>query len=111
MKWLCPSEDLKEGNSRGFQIDESDVLVVRRKGRVYAYKNRCPHRGVRLEWQPDQFLDDSTSLIKCATHAALFLIESGECVAGPCAAPGPRLGVCTRSSRCRSPRSRGPPCA
>ena len=85
MKWLCPSEDLKEGNSRGFQIDESDLLVVRREGRVYAYKNRCPHRGVRLEWQPDRFLDDSASLIKCATHAALFLIESGECVAGPCA--------------------------
>jgi len=45
----------------------------------------CPHRGVPLEWQPDQFLDPSASLIQCATHGALFLIESGECVAGPCA--------------------------
>ncbi|MFP6798982.1 MAG: Rieske (2Fe-2S) protein, partial [Pseudomonas sp.] len=27
----------------------------------------------------------SASLIQCATHGALFLIESGECVAGPCA--------------------------
>jgi nitrite reductase/ring-hydroxylating ferredoxin subunit len=24
-------------------------------------------------------------MIQCATHGALFLIESGECVAGPCA--------------------------
>jgi len=27
----------------------------------------------------------SASLIQCATHGALFLIESGECIAGPCA--------------------------
>ncbi|MNT92136.1 hypothetical protein D3C72_2333610 [compost metagenome] len=38
-----------------------------------------------MEWLPDQFLDSSGSLIQCATHGALFLIESGECVAGPCA--------------------------
>jgi len=31
-----------------------------------------------------RFLDASASLIHCAQHGALFLIESGECVAGPC---------------------------
>lgn len=51
---------------------------------MYVYKNRCPHRGVGLEWLPDQFLDSSASLIQCATHGALFLIEDGECIAGPC---------------------------
>ena len=85
MKFLCPSQALGEGASRGFALDELRLLVVRREGRVYAYQNRCPHRGVALEWQPDQFLDASASLIQCSTHAALFLIESGECVAGPCA--------------------------
>ena len=44
-----------------------------------------PAPGVPLEWLPDRFLDDSGSLLQCATHGALFLIESGECVAGPCA--------------------------
>ncbi|AZE19538.1 Rieske 2Fe-2S family protein [Pseudomonas chlororaphis subsp. aureofaciens] len=58
---------------------------MRRDRKVYVYTNRCPHRGVALEWQPDQFLDPSASLIQCATHGALFLIENGECVAGPCA--------------------------
>jgi nitrite reductase/ring-hydroxylating ferredoxin subunit len=61
------------------------VIAVRRDGQPYLYENRCPHRGVPLEWQPHQFLDDSGSLLQCATHGALFLIESGECVAGPCA--------------------------
>ena len=85
MIFLCPSQALPEGTSRGFEYEEMRLLAVRREGQVYAYKNRCPHRGVPLEWLPDQFLDTSASLIQCATHGALFLIETGECVAGPCA--------------------------
>ncbi len=81
---LCAPNELTEGQSRGFELAELKLLVVRREGQVYAYQNRCPHRGIPLEWQPDQFLDHSNSLIQCATHGALFLIESGECVAGPC---------------------------
>ncbi len=85
MHAVCESRDLAEGQSRGFVIEETSLLVVRRHGQVYAYRNRCPHRSIALEWLPDQFLDHSGSLIQCATHGALFLIESGECVAGPCA--------------------------
>lgn len=82
---LCATSELLEGQSRGFTIGELKVIAVRRDGRTYLYENRCPHRGVPLEWRADQFLDDSGSLLQCATHGALFLIESGECVAGPCA--------------------------
>ncbi|BBP74787.1 MULTISPECIES: Rieske (2Fe-2S) protein [Pseudomonas] len=84
MKFLCASQMLADNSSRGFEVDGRPLLAVRREGRVYLYQNRCPHRGIALEWQPDQFLDASASLIQCATHGALFLIESGECVAGPC---------------------------
>ncbi|GIZ12244.1 Rieske (2Fe-2S) protein [Pseudomonas sp. NCCP-436] len=82
---LCSPCELTEGQSRGFLLEHLNLLAVRRHGQVHAYLNRCPHRGIALEWQPDSFLDDSGSLIRCATHGALFLIESGECVAGPCA--------------------------
>jgi nitrite reductase/ring-hydroxylating ferredoxin subunit len=85
MQFLCASAQLSEGQSLGFNLAEHKLFVVRRDGQVYAYQNRCPHRGIPLEWQADQFLDHSHSLIQCATHGALFLIESGECVAGPCA--------------------------
>ncbi|ROM95933.1 Rieske (2Fe-2S) protein [Pseudomonas brassicacearum] len=85
MKFLCSSAELVDASSRGFEIDGQKLFAVRREGQVYVYENRCPHRGVSLEWHPDQFLDPSASLIQCATHGALFLIESGECVAGPCA--------------------------
>ena len=82
---LCAPDELAEGQSRGFEIAEEKLFAVRKDGQLYAYRNRCPHRGIPLEWLPDQFLDASASLIQCATHGALFLIESGECVAGPCA--------------------------
>ena len=85
MKFLCPSDSLAANSSLGFEIDGCKLLAVRRDGVAYFYVNRCPHRGIPLEWQPDHFLDASASLIQCATHGALFLIESGECVTGPCA--------------------------
>jgi nitrite reductase/ring-hydroxylating ferredoxin subunit len=84
MQWLCEGAALSEAQSRGFEVANTQVFLVRREGRVYAYRNRCPHRGIALEWASDRFLDPSASLIQCAHHGALFLIESGECVAGPC---------------------------
>ena len=81
---LCAPHELTEGQSRGFEIDQLNLLAVRRDGQVYAYLNRCPHRGIGLNWEADQFLDPSAQLIACVHHGALFLPESGECVAGPC---------------------------
>lgn len=82
---LCAPDELAEGQSRGFQMAGEKLFAVRKDGQLHAYRNRCPHKGIPLEWLADQFLDTSASLIQCATHGALFLIESGECVAGPCA--------------------------
>lgn len=84
MQPLCSTNSVEEGQSKGFQLDDTSLLVVRKHNVFYVYINRCPHLGVPLEWQADQFLDAEGCLIVCATHGALFLIESGECVSGPC---------------------------
>ncbi|GLK91873.1 Rieske (2Fe-2S) protein [Pseudomonas turukhanskensis] len=84
MQFLCAPDSLAEGQSRGFLLGGINLLAVRKNGQVHAYLNRCPHKGVPLEWQADEFLDSSKTLIQCARHGALFLIESGECVTGPC---------------------------
>lgn len=94
MKFLCTADHLVESQSRGFVVEGLKLLAVRRDGQVFVYQNRCPHRAVPLEWKPDQFLDPSGSLIQCATHGALFLIESGECVAGPCAGQSLNVIAC-----------------
>ncbi len=84
MQFLCAPESLAEGQSRGFLLGGIKLVAVRKQGQVYIYINRCPHKAVPLEWQADEFLDSSQSLIQCARHGALFLIESGECITGPC---------------------------
>ena len=84
MHFLCASSDLAEGHSRAFSVAGEPLFGVRRQGKVHLYRNRCPHRGIPLNWAEEQFLDGSASLIHCAHHGAVFLIESGECVAGPC---------------------------
>lgn len=60
-------------------------FVVRRGEAVRAYVNHCPHAGFPLNLGPDRFLAPHAPFILCAAHGALFEIESGECVSGPCA--------------------------
>jgi nitrite reductase/ring-hydroxylating ferredoxin subunit len=88
MSPLCSLADLKATGSLGLAVDlgqgPEEIFVVRRGEVVRAYRNSCPHTGSPLEWQPDVFLDDEGELIVCATHGALFRIEDGLCVAGPC---------------------------
>lgn len=85
MRRLCTLHDVPRDGSRGFVLAEHSLFAVRRGDEVHVYLNRCPHLGIELNWQEDVFLEPDGSLIQCATHGALFLIETGECVAGPCA--------------------------
>ncbi len=39
---------------------------------------------VPLNWEPNKFLNNGGDLIQCSNHGALFDIESGECLQGPC---------------------------
>lgn len=84
MSILCHSDEIAEGKSKGFQIDERFVFAVKKYGQIYIYENVCPHLGIQLEWQENEFLDIDASMIQCSSHGALFKIDDGECVLGPC---------------------------
>ena len=79
---------LSEGGSRGFSVvlgqETLEGFMVRSGDGVYAYRNSCPHTGAPLDWTPDSFLNIDGTLIQCALHGALFQIETGLCVYGPC---------------------------
>lgn len=86
---VCRLDEVPEGDARGFPlVEESDkrlgLIVVRLGTGVRVYENRCPHRGTPLDWAPDRFLDETGKYLVCSTHAALFRLEDGECVSGPC---------------------------
>lgn len=86
---LCRLDALRDPGTRGFSLRTvtglQDIFIVRHGDAVHAYVNSCPHTGSPLDWQPDEFLNLDRTLIQCSTHAALFRIDDGECVAGPCA--------------------------
>jgi nitrite reductase/ring-hydroxylating ferredoxin subunit len=88
MTVLCRLDEIPDPGGKGFTFGEGktreEIFVLRKGGKVYGYVNRCPHAGVPLDWTPDRFLDHTNTLIMCATHGALFGIEDGLCVAGPC---------------------------
>lgn len=85
---LCRLADIADGQARGFTIGTGparrDILVARRGRQVFAYLNSCPHAGSPLDWTPDRFMDAEGRHLLCATHGALFRVEDGYCVAGPC---------------------------
>jgi nitrite reductase/ring-hydroxylating ferredoxin subunit len=86
---LFQLEEIPDGGSRGFEVSEPGLpaqrlLAVRLGSSVHVYLNICPHRGTPLDWRPDDFLDADGEHIVCASHGALFRIEDGVCLAGPC---------------------------
>jgi nitrite reductase/ring-hydroxylating ferredoxin subunit len=90
---VCGLDELDDPGCKEFRIGEGDWpfrgFVVRLGEAVYAYQNFCMHAGHPLNWKADAFLTGDGSQIICASHAAVYEIESGECVAGPC--PGKKL--------------------
>ncbi|MBW7899862.1 MAG: Rieske 2Fe-2S domain-containing protein [Rhodocyclaceae bacterium] len=67
---------------------DEPAFVVRFRGRVHAYLNRCGHVPVELDWQHGEFFDDSRLYLICATHGALYAPESGQCLGGRCSGRG-----------------------
>jgi naringenin degradation protein FdeD len=85
---LCPVADIADGSARGFSfgsgIDRREVFIYRRGDGLLGYENACPHQGTPLNFLPDRFLDCEGEHFLCTTHGALFSIETGFCVMGPC---------------------------
>ncbi len=74
----CKGLSLRRGDH------EIKVIVVRQADEIFCYHNICPHTGINLDWMPDEFLDITGKLLQCSTHGALFQINDGYCISGPC---------------------------
>lgn len=88
MQRLCNLNDLPEQSTRGFQLDGQEVIVCRWDGQIHVWLNDCPHAGWPLNFEPDGFLDSEGRYLQCHNHMALFEIDTGNCIAGPCVGCG-----------------------
>ena len=90
---ICRMSDIPSQRARGFQlmiVDEEGahrpwpIVIVRWGRQVFGYINKCPHDGVNLDWEHNQFLDPNGVRLMCGKHGAQFELGTGLCVDGPC---------------------------
>ena len=94
---ICGLNDIPNRRAKAFQLlrrtedggeKAFSIFVVRWGDRAFGYINRCPHQGVNLDWERNQFLDPNGLRLMCGKHGALFEIGTGRCVDGPCQGQG-----------------------
>jgi len=85
---ICDFKSLAELSCKEFILKNNgfmqDAFLIYFKQRCYAYENSCPHTGVNLNWQEQQFFSLDGFFLQCSMHGALFKPDSGLCVRGPC---------------------------
>lgn len=85
---LAPLDTIADGTARNFVLQmragRFHGFVVRRGADVVGYVDRCPHAGVPLAQRLDGYLTPAGDLIACSWHGALFTLDEGLCVGGPC---------------------------
>ena len=86
---LCQINQIADDDCAGFVAERNGkregFIVVRKKDKIFVYVNSCPHIGTPLDFSPGQFFNLDKNLIMCSTHGALFRVDDGFCISGPCA--------------------------
>ena len=88
-RMICESSELVE-REHGIRFALPELgehvtgFVIRYKGSVHAYINRCAHLAVELDWNEGDFFNMDKNYLICATHGAHYQPDTGYCVMGPC---------------------------
>ena len=65
------------------------LALIKRKNKVYAIQDECPHRGARMSLGKDEF--PGTNTIACRFHGWTFNLETGSCVAALTEGPSSKV--------------------
>lgn len=83
---LGPLDQIADGAARSFVLEmragRFHGFVVRQGESVHGYVDRCPHMGLPLAQTLDDYVHEGAIL--CSWHGAVFAIDDGRCVGGPC---------------------------
>lgn len=78
-------EDL---SGKGFSVKIKGKVVkgfvVKKEGNFYAYLNLCKHLPVTLDLNDENFFTFDKAYLQCHMHGAMYEIETGLCIGGPC---------------------------
>lgn len=102
---ICGSTALQDsGKAVRFEVEyfgeSAPAFVLRFRGQVHAYLNRCGHMPMELDWREGEFFDLEGRDLICSTHGATYEASSGKCLGGPCSGtPLVRLQVEERDGK------------
>jgi nitrite reductase/ring-hydroxylating ferredoxin subunit len=95
---LCRFDDLPlrgakaisvEGVNAQGEVESCPLVVVRWDDTVYGYINHCPHMPTQLDGRSaGSFFNQERSHLMCERHGALFEVDTGLCLDGPCEGKG-----------------------
>ncbi len=72
--------ELTESKPFAFESGEHNILLIKSKKGLRAYRNSCAHQGLPLD---GGLLDSEAGTITCPWHGFQFDSESGECFSAP----------------------------
>lgn len=85
---MLPKKLFSELSTQSFQVKFKGRIVrgfaVSRGGDYFAYLNRCQHLPVTLDLNDNEFFTHDKKFLQCHMHGAIYEIDSGLCVGGPC---------------------------
>jgi nitrite reductase/ring-hydroxylating ferredoxin subunit len=85
---LCTLAEIPPKGAREIVFGEGHdsfcVLVLRSADGLRAYRNRCAHVPIPLNYEPDQFHVLENDVLMCAHPGAMYRIADGFCFDGPC---------------------------
>lgn len=91
---VCSAKSIARGSAKAFRLSRLDetgttrpfsIAIIRTEANgFFGYINTCPHEGVWLNIGAGEFFSPDRRFLKCGRHGAIFEIETGLCVDGPC---------------------------
>lgn len=90
---LCTLAEIPDGGAHKLEFRDGEqrfeMFICRddklgHGEQIFAYENSCPHAGLPLDYRPGKFLNYEKTHLSCANHGAMFKIDDGFCVKGPC---------------------------
>jgi nitrite reductase/ring-hydroxylating ferredoxin subunit len=80
--FICRTQQIPAGSSRGFDVAGFPVLLVRLEAQLYGYVNVCPHQFLPLDYRRTDVLSADHMHLICSNHQACFDVRSGRGTAG-----------------------------
>ncbi len=83
-----PKKGFREGTARPFNKAVRGHIfhgfIVKKASKYFAYQNMCRHLSVTLDADNGDFFTHDKKHLQCHLHGAIYEIDTGLCIGGPC---------------------------